>query len=78
MAEQNPWTERVARLRDAVAAKEAEYRLAVAALDEGWTQQHEALRVAAQALIDDVRRRYPGEELRCPFMLAIDKALLEK
>jgi len=30
---------------------------------------------AAEALIADVRRRYPGEELRCPYMRALDDAL---
>ncbi|MES2055790.1 MAG: hypothetical protein V4564_07630 [Pseudomonadota bacterium] len=30
---------------------------------------------AARALIDDVRRRYPGEELRCPLMRALDDSL---
>lgn len=28
---------------------------------------------AACALIDDVKRRYPGEELKCPHMIALDK-----
>lgn len=31
--------------------------------------------LAAAALIADVRRRYPDEELRCPFMAALDAAL---
>jgi hypothetical protein len=30
---------------------------------------------AAAALIADVRRRYPGEELRCAYMLALDDAI---
>jgi len=30
---------------------------------------------AAKALLADVRRRYPGEELQCPLMQALDKAL---
>lgn len=33
---------------------------------------------AASALIADVRRRYPGEELRCEYMRALDRALLSK
>ena len=33
------------------------------------------LREAASALLDDVHRRYPGEELRCPFMRGLDAAL---
>jgi hypothetical protein len=33
------------------------------------------LRTAARALLDDVRRRYPGEELRCPYMRALDEAI---
>lgn len=35
----------------------------------------DAIAVAAQALIGDVRARYPGEDLRCPHMIALDKAL---
>lgn len=35
----------------------------------------ELIAEAAAALIADVRRRYPGEELRCPFMQALDRAL---
>ena len=35
----------------------------------------EELEALAQALIDDVRARYPGEELRCPHMIALDEAL---
>ena len=30
---------------------------------------------AANALIADIRRRYPGEELRCEYMRALDAAL---
>jgi hypothetical protein len=33
------------------------------------------LRSAAQALLDDVRTRHPGEDLRCPHMIALDQAL---
>jgi|CXWL01.1.fsa_nt_gi hypothetical protein len=29
---------------------------------------------AVVALLADVRRRYPGEELRCPFMIKLDAA----
>lgn len=29
----------------------------------------------ARALIADVRNRHPGEELQCPFMIALDAAL---
>jgi len=37
----------------------------------------EAVKVveAATALVADVRRRYPGEELRCEFMRRLDDAL---
>ena len=35
----------------------------------------EKLEALAQALIDDVRARHPGEELRCPRMIALDEAL---
>ena len=34
-----------------------------------------AVEIAADNLIDDVRRRYPNEELRCRLMQALDKAL---
>ena len=37
--------------------------------------ERDRLRDAGSALIDDVRRRYPGEELRCEFMRALDEAL---
>ena len=30
---------------------------------------------AAKALLEDVRRRYPNEELRCPYMRALDEAV---
>ena len=33
------------------------------------------LEKVSQALIDDIHRRYPGEDLRCPYMKAIEKAL---
>jgi hypothetical protein len=33
---------------------------------------------AASALIADVKRRHPGEELRCQFMRALDAALQEQ
>lgn len=33
------------------------------------------LREAAAALLADVRRRYPGEELRCPFMRDLEAAV---
>lgn len=36
--------------------------------------ENDRLRDAAKALLDDVRRRYPGEELRCEFMRALDEA----
>ena len=36
----------------------------------------ESLETAARNLIADVRRRYPGEELRCPYMRALDEALV--
>ena len=36
----------------------------------------ELLREAAQELINDVRRRYPGEALKCPYMMALDAALI--
>ena len=33
------------------------------------------LEKAARALIDDVKRRHPGEALQCPYMIALDAAL---
>lgn len=33
------------------------------------------LRSAAGSLLDDVRARHPGEDLRCPHMIALDQAL---
>lgn len=33
---------------------------------------------AARALLEDVRRRYPGEALRCPYMIELDAALQAK
>ena len=39
--------------------------------------QLERIALAAAALIDDVRARYPGEELRCKYMIALDEALRE-
>lgn len=30
---------------------------------------------AAQRLLDDVKQRHPGEELRCPYMQALDAAV---
>ena len=30
---------------------------------------------AGSALISDVRRRYPGEALRCQYMIALDEAI---
>lgn len=33
---------------------------------------------AARELLADIERRYPGEELRCPFMRALDQSLRTK
>lgn len=38
---------------------------------------YDALRAAAQGLLDDVHNRYPDEELRCPHMIALEAALKE-
>jgi hypothetical protein len=35
------------------------------------------LEIAARALLDDVKRRYPGEELRCLFMRELGAAVEE-
>lgn len=40
--------------------------------------ENEKLRSAGSALIADVKRRHPGEELRCPFMRGLDEALERK
>jgi len=37
--------------------------------------QTDALKIAAEALIADVLRRYPNEKLRCEYMIALDAAL---
>jgi hypothetical protein len=33
------------------------------------------VRSCAEALIDDVRKRYPNENFKCPFMKALDDAI---
>jgi chromosome segregation ATPase len=43
--------------------------------NEALRAERDALREAAANLIADVRRRYPGEDLRCPYMIALDAAL---
>ena len=42
-----------------------------------WKAEREKLIGAAQALIDYVHNKYPGEELRCPYMKALEAALVE-
>lgn len=71
----------------ALEASEREKAFLAKQLDEcqmgyGGTAQVKALRTriselekAGQDLIDDVKRRYPGEALRCPYMIALDAAL---
>jgi hypothetical protein len=39
---------------------------------------NERLKAAGQALIDDVRRRYPGKALFCQYMRALDAALTQE
>lgn len=34
-----------------------------------------AIEECARALVDDVKKRHPGEELHCGFMRALDSAL---
>lgn len=41
-------------------------------------RENKRLRDAGQALIDDVKRRHPGEELHCEYMRALDDALRAK
>lgn len=36
-----------------------------------------ALVATASALLADVRRRYPGEALRCPYMIALEAAVVK-
>lgn len=48
---------------------------AVLKILDGTAQSAITMRTAAQALLDDVRRRYPGEELRCEYMKALDDAV---
>lgn len=38
-------------------------------------EQRPGVESAARALLADVRRRYPGEALRCPYMIALDNSL---
>jgi len=45
-------------------------------LYEDHKQIIEDLVKAAEMLINDVKSRYPNEELRCPYMIALDNALL--
>lgn len=40
--------------------------------------QSDALTIAASALLADVRRRHPNEDLRCEYMIALDAALQEQ
>ena len=47
----------------------------IAVLEKEGATCNAKLRAAASNLIADVQRRYPGEELRCPYMIALDKAL---
>lgn len=42
------------------------------------TTQSDALKMAASALLADVRRRYPNEDLRCEYMIALDAALQDQ
>ena len=51
---------------------EALARRAAPAVDQA---ELDRLREAATALIADVRVRHPGEDLRCPHMIALDAAL---
>ena len=86
---ENGWTERIEELEAEVAKLAAEWD-ADRRREYGYSQQtvdaltverdkleadNAKLRAAASNLIADVQRRYPGEELRCPYMIALDKAL---
>lgn len=53
--------------------KEHSHGLSDDAADE--IERLRAIELAAAALIADVRRRYPGEALRCPYMITLDEAL---
>jgi len=39
------------------------------------SSKYACLEKAAADLLADVRRRYPGEELQCPYMRALDSAV---
>lgn len=52
-------------------AEEGTKAEAIEWLQKEWNENCE-LRAAARALIADVRRRYPGEELRCEYMRKLD------
>ena len=39
------------------------------------TTREQRIEAAAQALVDDARRRHPGEPLPCPLLRALDEAL---
>lgn len=65
-----------ARLRE-IAAHERDYAQPIA-LPEASIDAIEAAAVvclAAEALIEDIRLRHPGEDLKCPYVLALVEAL---
>lgn len=51
---------------------------AIAAWNKRQPTQSDALTIAASALLADVRRRHPNEDLRCEYMIALDAALQEQ
>ena len=48
---------------------------AIAAWNRRAGQSHAGLLEAAERLITGVRERYPGEDLQCPDMIALDAAI---
>lgn len=56
----------------------ASHTIKVKSLKDSQPTQSDALTIAASALLADVRRRHPNEDLRCEYMIALDAALQEQ
>lgn len=65
-----------ARLRD-IAAHERDYAQPIALPEPSIAAVEAAadLAKAANELLEDIRRRYPGEDLTCPLIIALEQAL---
>ena len=57
------------------AREDVPYLLALITRQREEIERKDRIEKAAIALIADVRARYPGEDLRCPFMIELDAAL---